>query len=106
MGHVEIPIKLDDNGRIFSAAMVAGVIGTAVVKECGIDGHAVSPLVGWWMFTVKEGTGKKGHANNRKSATLSDYQIARQNIQGAPKVKIASFHSESSQYHVKSRDYV
>jgi hypothetical protein len=55
-GHMELDVKLDDNGEMFDCVMVAGLIGMRVsssgdetLSTTGED-DTVSPASGWWMF--------------------------------------------------------
>jgi hypothetical protein len=55
--HSEVPVELNDNGEIFDTAMLAGLVGMTA-GDSGVNGgksDELSPVVGWWMFTVKKG---------------------------------------------------
>ncbi|KAJ7224975.1 hypothetical protein B0H12DRAFT_1240757 [Mycena haematopus] len=56
-GYATVDVTLDDNNKIFSCAMVAGMVGTQVsssgdttLSANGKD-DTVRPVAGWWMFT-------------------------------------------------------
>ncbi|KAJ7866249.1 hypothetical protein B0H14DRAFT_2733207 [Mycena olivaceomarginata] len=56
-GYAKVDVTLDDNGELFSCAMIAGMVGTRVsssddttLSEDGRD-DTVRPVAGWWMFT-------------------------------------------------------
>ncbi|KAK7058132.1 hypothetical protein R3P38DRAFT_3547566 [Favolaschia claudopus] len=55
-GYTEVDVSLDDNGKKYECAMVAGMIGTLVTSS-GDDklsaqgkDDTVRPVAGWWMF--------------------------------------------------------
>ncbi|KAL8708340.1 MAG: hypothetical protein Q9225_007614, partial [Loekoesia sp. 1 TL-2023] len=54
-GYSSVPVKVDDNGYKFDAAMIAGSVGMRHVKnESGPDFDTIKPESGWWMFEKKE----------------------------------------------------
>jgi hypothetical protein len=55
--YMETPVLLRDNGEEFDARLLAGLIGTTVT-DSGVNSGVqdqVSPVAGWFIFTVKEG---------------------------------------------------
>jgi hypothetical protein len=59
--HVEAPVLLRDNGVEFDARLLAGLIGT-IITNSGVNSGVqdqVSPVAGWFIFTVKEGRTRK-----------------------------------------------
>jgi hypothetical protein len=58
--YAKVDVTLDDNGELFSCAMIAGMVGTRVSSSgdtaLSEDGRndTVRPVAGWWMFTKKE----------------------------------------------------
>jgi hypothetical protein len=64
-GWTAVPVKVEDNGYIFNATMVAGSVGIkcASSREAGEEGmveaDSMSPQAGWFMFERKKGVGKR-----------------------------------------------
>ncbi|KAJ7441511.1 hypothetical protein B0H11DRAFT_1827130 [Mycena galericulata] len=59
VGYTAVDVKLQDNGKEFECAMVAGMVGMQVsssgnniVSATGTD-DTVRPVSGWWMYTKK-----------------------------------------------------
>jgi hypothetical protein len=52
----EVDVELDDHGKRFDCAMVAGLVGARVLSTLSPNGayDTVSPAAGWWIFTKKE----------------------------------------------------
>jgi len=59
-GMVEVDVKLDDDGKVFSTLLVAGGVGSAVSSSGDKallgsgERDTVRPMPRWWMF-VKNG---------------------------------------------------
>lgn len=55
-GYTSVPVKVDDNGDIFQARMIAGSVGMKFSSSqgAGHDPDTIQPESGWWMF--EEGT--------------------------------------------------
>ena len=49
-GYTSVPVKVDDNGFVFMAKMIAGSVGTRY-----IGGNTIQPESGWWMFEDDKG---------------------------------------------------
>ncbi|KAL9008753.1 MAG: hypothetical protein Q9180_009471 [Flavoplaca navasiana] len=49
-GYTSVPVKVDDNGHVFMAKMIAGSVGTK-----SIGGNTIQPESGWWMFEDDKG---------------------------------------------------
>ncbi|KAL9007724.1 MAG: hypothetical protein Q9173_007071 [Seirophora scorigena] len=62
-GYTEVPVKVDDNGNVFHATMIAGSVGTRYISSQGAehDMDTIQPESGWWMFEKKEEAEKLGH---------------------------------------------
>ena len=57
-GYTSVPVKVDDNGDIFMAMMVAGSVGIkGSTSECGGIGKldTMSAESGWWIFEKIDG---------------------------------------------------
>jgi hypothetical protein len=61
-GTASVPVKVDDNGRIYHTMMVAGsagILATSSVADSGERESApldcLQPAVGWWMIEVDSG---------------------------------------------------
>lgn len=56
-GYAKVDVTLDDNGGLFSCAMMAGIVATRVTSSgdttLSADGEhdTVRPVSGWWIFT-------------------------------------------------------
>uniref|UniRef100_A0A0W0FYN1 Uncharacterized protein n=1 Tax=Moniliophthora roreri TaxID=221103 RepID=A0A0W0FYN1_MONRR len=59
-----VDVKLDDNGVIFEATMVAGTVGFRVCKS-----HLVKPVPGWWIFTQR-GPKLRGRGDEEKKQEM------------------------------------
>ena len=53
-----VDVKLDDNGTMFDTKLVAGMVASEIkssgdkgLSESG-EADTMSPVPGWWMFTV------------------------------------------------------
>lgn len=59
-GYSSVPVKVDDNGNVFSATMVAGSVGFNCtrsgdeLKEELVESDTVSAKTGWWIFESKQ----------------------------------------------------
>ncbi|KAI4099182.1 MAG: hypothetical protein LQ339_006123 [Xanthoria mediterranea] len=51
-----VPVKVDDNGHVFMATMVAGSIGTRCI---GDNSDSLQPESGWWMCQDELGQSEK-----------------------------------------------
>ncbi|KAL8811837.1 MAG: hypothetical protein Q9223_004371 [Gallowayella weberi] len=52
-GYTSVPVKVDDNGHVFMAKMVAGSVGTkysSSSKGGNSMNDTIQPESGWWMF--------------------------------------------------------
>jgi hypothetical protein len=64
-GFASVPVKVDDNGRVYSTKMVAGSLAINVTKSGDRDEHgnekldSVRSLSGWLMYELKEGAQQK-----------------------------------------------
>ena len=60
-GYSSVPVKVDDNGDVFDAMMVAGSVGINCTSSGDeLDGglvelDTVSAETGWWMFESRAG---------------------------------------------------
>ncbi|KAH7106192.1 hypothetical protein BKA62DRAFT_668879 [Auriculariales sp. MPI-PUGE-AT-0066] len=48
-GYVTVDIKLDDNGTIYDAAMIAGLVGMGVMSGTNKN-DTLAPAVSWWLI--------------------------------------------------------
>ncbi|KAL8675955.1 MAG: hypothetical protein Q9186_007473 [Xanthomendoza sp. 1 TL-2023] len=57
-GYTSVPVKVDDNGFVFMAKMIAGSIGTMYSSSKGGNStlDTIQPESGWWMFQDKNGS--------------------------------------------------
>ncbi|KAL8706719.1 MAG: hypothetical protein Q9201_000244 [Fulgogasparrea decipioides] len=54
-GYTSVPVKLDDNGQVFEATMIAGSVGTKYMSSQGAGRplDTIQPESGWWMYVKK-----------------------------------------------------
>jgi hypothetical protein len=58
--YAEVPVKLDDNRKVFDCVLTAGLFGTQISSshDSGLSAAAVNdtvqPLAGWWMFILND----------------------------------------------------
>lgn len=59
-GFTSVPVKVDDNGYVFMAKMVAGSIGTRYIGD-----DTMQPESGWWMFEDDRGQSEEQTGRRR-----------------------------------------
>ncbi|KAL8853146.1 MAG: hypothetical protein Q9221_002028 [Calogaya cf. arnoldii] len=60
-GYTAVPVKVDDNGYMFQATMIAGSVATRYSRSPDCSGHdldTIQPESGWWMFEKKKAEDK------------------------------------------------
>lgn len=62
-GYTSVPVKVDDNGDVFMATMMAGSVGIRYIGD-----NTIQPESGWFMFEDDGGKSEEQNGNWRERA--------------------------------------